>query len=481
MRRGYFLVILIAVFVAAGSSFATAQNKKAKSLLSSGQKGAVSKILSDESIKNAKVSIKIVALNTMQTVFEKNPGTALIPASTNKIVTGAAALDRLGSNFNFTTRVYTDGALSANGILDGDIYIKGGGDPSISLEKTWLISHLIRSHGITQVKGSLIGDESFFDEVRHYSQWGKVGTRAYHAPMGALCVNFNTIGVYVAPGQKEGEPALAVLNPRTKLFVMENRLKTTVGGRSRVAISFKEGTCIVSGQIPIDSKPRTYHRSIVEPLPFALSAIQSFCEQEGIKFGKLPTKGSVPPTARLLFEYASPPLNLIIRGLFRNSNNFTAESIGKTLGASLFDAPGTQEKASKAITEWIADKKLIDSGVVIADGSGLARENRLSANVLVGVLLYMWSKPELSPEFIDAMAIGGVDGTLKRRFSNSPLFGRIRAKSGLLWGVISLAGYCYNSKNEPYAFAVLINDYNKNSTGRDIQKITENLLNVLMQ
>ena len=481
MRRSTLLALFIATIFLFSNIQATAQEKKIKSSLTSGKKAAISKILADESIKNAKVSIKIVALNTIQTVYEKNPGKFLIPASTNKIVSAAAALDRLGPTFNFVTKIYTDGPVSTDGVLEGNLYIKGGGDPSITLEKTWLISHLIRSHGIKNVRGGLIGDDSFFDDVRHYDQWGNVGTRAYHAPMGALSVNFNTLGVYVAPASKEGDTALAVLNPRTKLYTLVNRVKTTAGGRSRIAISFNDSTCIVSGQVPVNSSPRTYHRSIVEPLPFALSAIQSFCEQEGIRFEKEPAKGRVSSTADLLFEYSSPPLNLIVRGLFRNSNNFTAESTAKTLGASLFDAPGTQEKAAKAITEWLAEKNLLDSRVLISDGSGLSRENRLSANTLVGVLLYMWSKPELSPEFTEAMAIGGVDGTLKGRFRDTPLYGRVRAKSGLLWGVISLAGYCYNAKGEPFAFAVLVNDYDKNSTGRDVQKVTESLLNLLMK
>jgi len=439
-------------------------------------------LLAGDKIKNAKISIRVVSLLDKGAVlYDKNSRKLMIPASTNKVVSGAAAIDSLGPLYTFKTSIYYNGTISPGGKLNGDLYIVGGGDPSISLENAWLIAHKIKSHGITSIEGHLVGDDSFFDDVRHYSDWGKVGTRAYHAPMGALSVNFNTIGVYVAPGHTAGSKANATLDPRNDLYTLENHLVTSSSGRTRVAISFKDKTCFVTGKIPVNLKGRYFHRSITAPLPFALSTFKEFLKQEGVLVVKGYKKGALPSSARLLFIHQSKPLSLIIRDLYRNSNNFTAECTARTLGAEKSGGQGTQKSASVAIEGWLKEKKFYHQGVVIKDASGLSRGNRLSSKVLVDVLAYMWNKPEVSPEFIDAMAIGGIDGTLKRRFKGTPLYARVRAKSGLLWGVITLAGYCYDKENNPYAFSILVNDYDKSASARDIQRLAEKMLNIMMK
>ena len=478
MRRALVWTILFTWII---GGLALAEKKPPRKVPTPGQNSVIRSILGHDYLRSAKVSISVVSLKTGRVFFRKNSNQMLIPASTNKILSGAAALDSLGPGYRFVTEVYTTGPLRADGTLEGDLYFKGGGDPSLSLERAWLLAHQVGAHGVRTVNGHLIGDESFFDNMRHYKQWGDVGTRAYHAPMGALSVNFNTLGVFVAPGPHAGDKGNATLEPATSLFQLENRLLTIPSGATRVAITLKNNKCIVSGQIPDGAKGKSYYRSIEEPLPFALSTLRTFLLHEGVTVAKENKAGVVLDQATLLFENRSKPLSLVIRDLYRNSNNFTAEQTARTLGAVRFDAPGTQAKASKAIEDWLKANNLFAIGVVIDDASGLSRNNRTSAKVLVDVLGTMWNKPEVAPEFVDAMAIGGVDGTLKRRFKGTALEGRVRAKSGLLWGVITLAGYCWDSNNEPYAFAVLINEYDKNATVRDIQYLTEKLLNVMMQ
>ena len=445
------------------------------------QIAAIKGILGEESVKNAKVSIQVVNLITGKTLYSHNPQNLVIPASTNKVVSGAAAIDILGPDYRFKTKVYYDGSLSPDGTLTGNLYIKGGGDPSMNLEQAWLLAHRIRSHGVLKVTGKLIGDESFLDSVRHYAEWGKVGTRAYHAPLGALSVNYNTIGVYVAPGAVKGATANAILDPETSLYTLENHLTTSAGGRERIAMSLRDKHAVVSGQIPLGAKGRAYYRSIDDPLPFALSVFERFLNTEGVTVAQGYAGGTVPDNAQLLLVSKSKPLSLIIRDLYRNSNNFTAEQTARTLGAETLGVPGTQQKAAQAITNWLTKKKLIQPGVNISDASGLSRENKQSAGTLVNVLSYMWNKPEVAPEYIDAMAIGGKDGTLSHRFRKTSLTGRVRAKSGLLWGVITLAGYAYDSDGTPYAFAVMVNDYAKNASARDVQLVAERLLDVMMK
>jgi serine-type D-Ala-D-Ala carboxypeptidase/endopeptidase (penicillin-binding protein 4) len=480
MTKRWLVCLLILVFAFVAPAMAE-KKKSAKKSLTAEQNSAVNSILAGDHVRNAKTSIKVVSLKTGQTLFQKNSNQLVIPASTNKALTSAAALDILGPEYRFTTEVRYDGKLQADGTLTGNLYIVGGGDPSLSLEQTWLLAHRIRSYGVKKVNGKLIGDESAFDSVRHYPEWGKVGTRAYEAPMGALSVNFNTLGVHVAPGGLAGAPGTATLDPATDLLKLENHLLTVAEGRTRVAISVREDKCIVSGQIPAGVKGTTYYRSIGDPLPFALSAIKTFLAQEDVTVLGGYTGGVTPDKSRLLFVHESKPLALIVRDLLRSSNNFTAEQIARTIGAYKDTPPATQKNASAAVINWLKEKNLYDLGVAVSDGSGLARDNKLSAKVLVDVLSYMWNKPEIGPEYVDAMAKGGVDGTLKRRFRNTPLQARVRAKSGLLWGVITLTGYAYDTSGEPYAFAILVNDYSAAAGARDIQQIAERLLNVMMK
>ena len=444
------------------------------------QPGVVQAVLNDEVLRQAKVSVKLISLRSGKTIFKKNENLLLIPASTNKIVSGAAALDSLGPGYRFATGVFYTGALSADGTLSGNLYLKGGGDPSLSLEQSWLLAHQIRAHGIRKVEGALVGDATFFDDVRHYSEWGAVGTRAYLAPMGALSVNFNTLGVYVAPGLAHGDRAHATLNPQTGLYQLENRLTTVSTGRNRVAMSLEANRCVVSGQVRIGSTPNSYYRSINSPLPYALAAFRSFLVSEGVTIAKESMAGTVPENATSLLVFESKPLSLIIRDLYRSSNNFTAEQTARTLGATVLAEKGTQQSASKAIVDWLSKQGLYDPGMVVNDASGLSRLNRISANRLVDILTYMWNKPEVAPEFVEAMAIGGVDGTLKKRFLGTGLEKRVRAKSGLLWGVITLAGYCWDSSGEPYAFAVMINQYDPKASVRTVHALVEKLLNALV-
>lgn len=478
MRRRL-VIALIVIFLFCSTGFADKKPKKKE--LSAQQENALKLVFAQDSVRLAQLSIKVVSLKTGHSLFQRNANQMLIPASTNKVISGAAALDVLSPQYRFKTMIYYDGDLSPDGTLNGNLYLKGGGDPSINLENAWLIAHQIRAHGVKIIEGDIIGDASFHDDVRHYKQWGDVGTRAYHAPLCALSVNFNTMGVFVAPGQKSGDPGNAVIDPDNGLYTVENHLLTTQGGRTRVAISLKGNTCIVSGQIPVHAKGQTFYRSIENPSHFALATFKRFMENEGIACKGKIREGLVPADARSVFVHQSRPLSQIIRELYRSSNNFTAESTNRTLGAITSGQQGTQSNGASAVIDWLKAKKLHDMGVVITDASGLSRENRVSAKVLVNILKYMWNKPEVSAEFVDAMAIGGVDGTLRGRFRNTPLENRVRAKSGLLWGCITLAGYCYDSNNEPYAFAFMVNNYSKDSSVREIQKVIEDSLNIMMK
>jgi len=449
--------------------------------LSKKQKNAIRRILRDPILKKANVSVLVKNVRTAETLFSKNPDTFCLPASTNKLVTGAAALSILGPKYRFTTMVKADSRPNDYGVINGNLYLIGGGDPHLTMEQVWMIAHRLRIAGVHKVTGDLVGDDSFHDQVRFYEDWGEQTRRAYHASLGALSVNFNTLTLWVLPAAKVGEPARVTIEPMPPWMTLRGQIKTVEGAGAKYYLSLRNGTATVSGTVGRWARPDPTYHAVRDPLSFALSAFRDAMRKEGIEIVGKNRAGLAPDKSKLIYEHESEQLSLILRQLFRFSNNFTAEQIQRTIGAVKFGAPGTRKKGVRAEMEWLKSNDLAPPGVVVFDGSGLSRKNRQSAGSLVGILHHMARRPEIFAEYLEAQPIAGVDGTLRYRFKRTNLIGRVRAKTGLLNGVISLAGYCYDSRNELYSFAVLINNYLPTVGVRGPQRLTEQLLDVLMQ
>jgi len=438
-------------------------------------------LLKDSVLHGASVGILVKSLKTGKVLYRRNSEKLFVPASTNKIITGAAALETLGPKFKFNTQVYVDPPLGADGTVNGNLYIKGFGDPSLVVEETWLLAHQIHGHGVRSIAGDVVGDDSFFEATTFYESWGFKSPRSYAAPMGALSFNWNTLQAYVAPGLSAGAPAHVTLNPEGDYFQLENHVKTCGACRTSVRLRIKDRRAIVTGKIGIEAEPQTAFASISAPLPHAVNAIKALLKKEGVEILGVPRAGIVPETARLLFIHESRDLSLIIRYLYRFSNNFTAEQIQKTMGAQIFGGQATREKGCDATLDYMKKIGAFQPGIVIEDGSGLSRENRQSPESLVKVLTHVAETPEIFPEFLEAMAIGGVDGTIQYRFKNTRLEKRLRAKTGYLYGVVTLAGYAWNTEGEPFAFAIMINDPPAKAKVREVKWKLDAILLKLMQ
>lgn len=449
--------------------------------LSQEQKDRVKSILHNPLIRKAQLSIEVEHIDSGQILFQRDQNSFCLPASTNKLVTGAAALSILKPDFRFTTKVYVDHRPDADGTVNGNLYIVGAGDPSLSLEQVWLLAHGIRIAGVRRITGDLVGDDSFHDQVRFYPEWGEQSHRAYHASLGALSVNWNTIAFWVRPGARIGDSARITLAPHPPGLKIIGKIKTVEGYENKCYMGLKNNRALVSGTIGIHARPKPTYHAIHNPLRYALSAIRDQMQKEGIEIRGKNKPGKQPERAKLIHEHQSDELSKIIRQLFLFSNNFTAEQILRTLGAVQDSVPGTRAKGALAIENWLKEKGLWQEGQVIFDGSGLSRENRQSAASLVKILSWMARQPRMFPEYIQAQPLAGISGTLRYRFKKTELVGRLRAKTGLLNGVISLAGYSYDARGKLYSFAVLINNFDPSQGVRGPQILTEKLLDVLMQ
>jgi len=405
--------------------------------------------------------IALLSLPDGRAIFERNAATPLRPASTLKILTSAAALALLKPEFVFETRVCADGAVDAAGVLPGHLYIQGRGAPDLVGEAWWLIARRLSDMGLRRVEGSLIADESYFDTVRRPPGWPPPAADSwYNAPIGALSCNFNVVTVRVEPSPLLGARPDLTLEPIASYFQVLNRATT---GSQATAINvdraFDQGqnVLVASGTIRRGSGPVVLNRAVEEPALYALHAFREIARQFGIEIAGGLGTGLVPEGARTLHRHESRPLAALVRDMNKNSNNFMAEMILKTLGAQFIGIPGTTASGTEMVRAYLSGIGVDPSAAALADGSGLSDESRLTARLLADVLLKAHADFEIGPEMVTSLPIGGADGTLNDRFGGEEARRRVRAKTGRIAGSITLAGYVTNRNGRTFAFAILAN------------------------
>ncbi len=433
----------------------SSQSKGSYSIL----KDRLASIASGKCISRAKVGIKIVSLHTGQTIFEKNASEPLIPASNMKILTAAAALSYLKPEYQFKTVLLHDGNIS-NGTLKGNLYVKGYGAPDLVAERIWVMLKEFVSLGIENIDGDIVGDDSYFDAMTRPASWpSTIRDNPYGAPISALSCNFNSVRITIVPGPFGGKPFVSLF-PFTDFFtiintaITENTKKDLYMGR---VFENGQNRIVISGSISPHSAEISDYRSVDEPTLYTLSCIRETLKEMGIKVRGTIRKGTVPSRAKEALVFRSKPLAQILYDMNKNSNNFMAEMIVKTLGAEMISLPGSTEKGCDAVRLFMKNAGIDVSKIRITDGSGLSRGNLITATSLVSVLQHMDTDFADSYEFAASLPIGGADGTLDKQFRDKRIARKVRAKTGYINGVKSLAGYIENQSGERFAFALLVN------------------------
>lgn len=421
-------------------------------------------IINQAGLSPQNTAVRMVSMKTGQVLFEKNADKALMPASNMKVITSAAALHLLKPEFRFKTTLFSTAPLRG-GVLQGDIYLKGYGDPVLDDERLGELIQELRFAGVESISGNLYVDDSFFDSETRGKGWKTTyGAAAYNARISALALNLNTVDVQVKPGQL-GQAANVRLKPENTFFDIVNQTRTTTG-RTRLRIARQwvnnRNQIIVSGQVNVRGRTESERINLDKPGLYVGNVAQSMLKREGIQLqGKL-LKGNTPSGARILASTLSPPLKDIVTQLNKDSVNLIAENLLKFMGANFMGAPGTAAKGAQVVKErFLFSQVGIDpkTPLVIADGSGLSPLNRLTATTLSRVLEYMFQQFDVSVDFMGSLAISGVDGTLRKRMNTPLLKRRVRAKTGFINGVSSLSGYVYTQKNEVIIFSFLMNHF----------------------
>ncbi|HXG28085.1 MAG TPA: D-alanyl-D-alanine carboxypeptidase/D-alanyl-D-alanine-endopeptidase [Nevskiales bacterium] len=393
-----------------------------------------------------------------------NPNKALIPASVTKLVTAAAALREFPPGTRFETRLLANGEQNDR-ILNGDLVLKGGGDPSFKpATLAELVARMARS-GIREVRGDILVDDSYFDSVRidaSRSDTERVD-KAYDAPVGAMSFNWNTVAVYVRPAEHAGQPARVVVEPASDYIRIRGEVKTGVGrGRPRVGVrriadpSHPGDTIEVNGYIGQQVEEVMAYKNITQPDLWSGENLKQELKRQGIGVSGRVRRGTAAFGARTLASVQGDTVQEIIVEMNKASNNFVAEMLAKNLSAHS-QPPGNLERGMATIREYMRSLGLSELEYTLVNPSGLTRDNKLSARALVRVLQDMGGNFQYAPEFMASLPIAGVDGTLRRRLRNTPAERFVRAKTGYVDDVITLAGYAGHRNGRIVTFAFLYN------------------------
>ena len=389
------------------------------------------------------------------------PQAPMNPASIMKVVTTYAGLDLLGPAFAWTTPVHVDGPVR-DGVLQGNLYIQGQGDPRLVAERLWLLLRRVQGLGIQTIAGDIVLDRQAFETAEaDPAAFDGEGLRPYNAGPDALLVNFKSVVATFVPdrgaevARVSWEPALAGVAMQATVPLAagecgdwQTALAADLADPSR--LRFAGGYIAACGE-------RTWGVAYAEPRTFAARAIAGAWAQMGGQVRGQVRDGRVPAGSKPVFEVASPPLSEVIRDINKYSNNVMAQQLFLTLGLQQ-KRRGTLEASRAVMRQWWSERIGGDDDAPVFDnGSGLSREERISAGALARMLQVAWRSPVMS-ELMASLPAAGVDGTLRRRALRSG--GSAHLKTGTLRDAAGVAGFVDGASGRRYVVVAIANHAN---------------------
>lgn len=424
----------------------------------------------EQALKANKVSPKSLSLVTIplngpgnSTYF--NADISVNPASTMKLITTFAALELLGPNYQWATSFYTDGTLS-NGVLKGNLYFKGGGDPKMNMEKLWLLLRDLRANGVTRVTGDLVLDRSYFiqPQLPAFNDDSGNSYKPYLVAPDALLINFKALR-FIAHSES-GRVQITTEPPIAGVSIV-NRVTALKSGKCpswRDGIRFTPTptasgyTVTAEGKLAEGCTTQSYISLLDQP-NYAAGTVRALWKELGGSIDGKDRQAPVPSKARLLSRAYSPDLTEIIRDINKYSNNTMARQLFLSIGAKFRTSadPDDAKAAQRVIRAWLSRKGITASQLVMENGSGLSRAERISAREMSKILQAAWNSP-YSAEFISSMPLAGKDGTMRRRLRSTPMAGEAHIKTGTLNNVRAIAGFSRDNKGKTWAVVAIIND-----------------------
>ncbi len=434
----------------------------------------LNEIFDDPNFGNAHWGVAIQSLETGEYFYRRNENKLFMPASNLKLFTTAAGLLILGKDYTFKTELLTDGNVDGS-VLKGNLIVKGYGDPSISgrfygednleIFRSWADSLL--ELGIDEIRGNIIGDDDNFDDIGLGDGWSwDYESYWYSAPTGALSFNDNCVDLIINPTDI-GERAEIKALPSSRYAVIVNNV-FTVPDDSLTSIDLyrDRGTNIitVSGSVKYSNQTIKAYATINNPTQYFVITLKEVLEEKGIKVTgfALDIDDLDKPLSQkdfhLLLTHRSVPLNEIVKIINKNSHNFYAEQLLKTLGLDK-SKKGTAAHGIAAEKNLFSQMGIIPESIILADGSGLSRLNYVSPQHILTLLNHMYKSPVFE-DFYSSLPVAGKNGTLAKRMIRTNAQDNVRAKTGFIGNVRSLSGYMRTGDNELLSFTMIANNFN---------------------
>lgn len=423
----------------------------------------VSDALKRAAIPAAAVGVSVQEVSSGKTLIASNAAQAFNPASTMKLLTTDAALELLGPGFTWKTQAYANGPLVGD-VLQGDLILKGSGDPKLVLENFWLFLRQIRARGIREIRGNLLLDRSAFEDAEYDA--GKFDgdpLKPYNAGANALLLNYQTFRFSFIPNEAKGQVQVQIDPPAVGFALTAPKISNGECGewKDKLAAKIDGNGASFGGTFSASCGEKVWHVH-----PYLMTHTQYFnavfrqlwADSGGSLKGDV-ASGVVPPAARLVAEWESVTLPEVIRDINKYSNNVMAKQVLLTLAADNPKLPANAVRGALAVKTWLADKGIDAPELVIENGSGLSRKERISATTMGKMLLAAFKSP-LMPEFISSMPLTGFDGTMRNRLKDRAVAGHAHIKTGRLDDVRAVAGYVLAASGKRYVVVCLINHRN---------------------
>ena len=435
---------------------------------------SVASALAKFQIPQSSVSVVVEPVGDGPVLVAHRAREPMNPASVMKLVTTFAALDQLGPAFTFRTDFLLEGEL-ARGVLEGNLVIRGGGDPKLTYDNLWRIAHQLRARGLREIKGDIVIDRGYFALPPHDpARFDKEPRRAYNAGADAFLVNYQAVNFTFFP---DGTSARVTPEPDLPNVQVLSRLALTAeecgDWRRKMKADFDEkgliATVTFSGNYPADCGEKTWPLTLFDGPRFAESSLRwLWSEVGGTLRGKV-RAGTTPVGATLFYRHESEPLSVLVRDMNKFSNNVMARHLFLALSAER-GAPGEIAASQRAVGEWLGARRIDAAGFSIENGAGLSRTDRVSAGAIAALLRAAWASP-LMPEIASSLPVYAVDGTLKTR--RGAAIGQAHLKGGTLTGVQSVAGYVLDGRGRRWIVVMIVNDANASSAQPAIDALVE--------
>ncbi len=421
----------------------------------------IDEILQDTLIQKGTTGIRIISAATGEILYDRNSNKFFSPASNMKLITTAGTLFILGGEFRFKTSLLTDGLISGD-TLKGNIILQGKGDPTLDTEKLSKLAKRLKLIGISTIEGDMLFDDTYFDTIPYGRGWMWDDLEyGFGAPISALSVNRNTCQIYVKPGKNNGDNVIVYIEPETSFISFRN--KATTGDIDNLTVKRifenNKNIFIIRGTIPVQATTKKFIRSVEKPSLYTAFLFAEKLKEHQIKIHGDIKRGSTLRFLDTLLTNVSEPIIKILYDLNKESSNFLAEHILKTIGAEAEGVPGTARKGINATASFMKEKVILQSIFLQKDGSGLSRYNLISPCQITSLLFYLFHRFEYAPEFLTVLPTGGIDGTLRNRMREDDILRKVRAKTGTMSNVSTLSGYCITNSGKILIFSIMMKDY----------------------